>query len=68
MWYTCDIVDGGGVPEFRITPPDCPDVHSGISATAAWGTIIRTVTNNRATAAQLIDPDAPGPKPITSTR
>ena len=67
VWYTCDIVDGGGVPEFRITPPDCPDIHSGISATAAWGTIIRTVTNNRCIAAQLIDPSAPGPKPLTST-
>lgn len=40
---------------------------SGVSATAAWGTIIRTVNMKKAAAAQHEDPTAPAPKPLSNT-
>ncbi|KAK3255707.1 hypothetical protein CYMTET_35125 [Cymbomonas tetramitiformis] len=55
--YTCEIVDGGGVPEFRVTAADAPEEPiSAFSATSAWGTVVRRVGANRPG-----NPDEPTP-------
>ena len=43
--YTCEICDGGDVPEFRIHPEDDPEtVFTGPSATSVWTAVVRNLT------------------------
>eukprot|EP01092_Planopodium_desertum_P006439 TRINITY_DN26811_c0_g1_i1.p1 TRINITY_DN26811_c0_g1~~TRINITY_DN26811_c0_g1_i1.p1 ORF type:complete len:312 (+),score=54.83 TRINITY_DN26811_c0_g1_i1:628-1563(+) len=49
--YTSEILDGGEVPLFRVTPEDQPDKPiDANSATKAWTTVIKTINDKKTVA------------------